>query len=608
MMHKPRTKKLLTRSQVKPADTWDLASLFKNDDEWERAFVKWEKQIPGYEKFRGTLGDGPAALAKLFEFDLEFDRAGERLGTYAHLKTTEDMADSRYQRMLGRYEHAATLAGETASFIRPEILSLPDKKLAEYLKAKQLAPYQLQLERLVRYKPHTLTPGEEKLLAMQSEMAGAADRVFRQLTDADLKFGMVKNEKGELVELSHSSFSSFLRSPDRNVRRKAFHQYYEQFKGHENSLAAAYSSSVQKDVYYAKARNHPSAREASLFHDNVPVAVYDNLIAAVRSKLPAVYKYFDLRRRKMKLRDIHHYDTYVPILSELDTTHTWKQAVDVVLTSLEPLGSDYCKVLADGLNGRWCDRYPNQGKRSGAFSSGSYDGWPYILMNYQPDVLDHVFTLTHEAGHSMHSHYSAKHQPYQYYNYTIFVAEVASTFNEQLLSRHLMNKAATAGRGNNKQRAYLINREIDAIRGTIIRQTMFAEFEKISHALVEAGEPLTVEKLKEEYGKLLADYFGPDFTIDEELTLECLRIPHFYHAFYVYKYATGLSAAIALSERVVNGGKKELNDYLSFLKGGCSKWPLDLLKDAGVDMTKPEPVETALTYFERLVDELDELL
>ena len=368
-------------------------------------------------------------------------------------------------------------------------------------------------------------------------------------------------------------------------------------------MAAAYSSSVQKDVYYAKARGYPSAREGSLFHDNVPVAVYDNLVAAVRSKLPAVYKYFDLRRRKMRLRDIHHYDTYVPILSELDTRHTWKQAVDAVVTSLEPMGDDYCRVLEGGLAGRWCDRYPNQGKRSGAFSSGSYDGWPYILMNYQPDVLDHVFTLAHEAGHSMHSYFSAKHQPYQYYNYTIFVAEVASTFNEQLLSHHLMDRAK-----NKKERAYLINREIDAIRGTIIRQTMFAEFEKSAHALVEAGEPLTVETLKTEYGKLLTDYFGPDFVIDEELKLECLRIPHFYHAFYVYKYATGLSAAIALSERVTSGGKKELNDYLSFLKGGCSKWPLDLLKDAGVDMAKPEPVETALTYFERLVDELDELL
>lgn len=602
-MHKPRTKKLLVRSKVKTEDTWDLASLFKNDDEWEKAFAAWEKQIPKYEKFRRTLGNGPAALAKLFEFDCEFDRAGERLGTYAHLKTTEDMADSRYQRMLGRYEHAATKAGETASFIRPEILALPDKTLAEYAKARQLEPFRLQLERLVRYKPHTLTPGEEKLLAMQSEMAGAADRVFRQLTDADLKFGMCKNEKGESIELSHSSFSSFLRSPSRNVRRNAFDQYYAQFRAHENSLAAAYSSSVQKDVYYAKARGYTSAREGSLFHDNVPVAVYDNLIAAVRKKLPAVYNYFEVRRKKMRLRDIHHYDTYVPILSELDASHTWKQAVDVVVKSLEPLGDEYCRVLHDGLSGRWCDRYPNQGKRSGAFSSGSYDGWPYILMNYQPDVLDHVFTLAHEAGHSMHSYYSARDQPYQYYNYTIFVAEVASTFNEQLLSRHLMARAKTK-----KERAYLVNREIDAIRGTIIRQTMFAEFEKISHALVEAGEPLTVEKLKEEYGKLLADYFGPDFTIDDDLKLECLRIPHFYHAFYVYKYATGLSAAIALSERVVNGGKKELDDYLSFLKGGCSKWPLDLLKDAGVDMTSPKPVETALTYFERLVEELDELI
>jgi oligoendopeptidase F len=608
-----KAKKLPTRSQVKNEDTWDLASLFKSDAEWERAFSAWEKQIPKYEKFRGTLGDGAAALAKCLTFDSDFDREGERLGTYAHLKTAEDMAASDYQRMMGRYEHAATLAAEAASFIRPEILSLSAKTLKQYVDAKPLQRFKLQLERLIRYKPHTLGQAEEKLLAMQHEMAGAAGRVFRQLTDADLKFGMCRNEKGESVELSHATFSSFLRSPSRAVRKRAFHQYYEQFQLHENSLAAAYSSSVQKDVYYAKARGYASAREASLFHDNVPVEVYDNLIAAVRGKLPAVYRYFDLRRRKMRLRDIHHYDTYVPILSELDTRHTWKQAVDVVVTSLAPLGNGYCDVLVEGLNSRWCDRYPNQGKRSGAFSSGSYDGWPYILMNYQPDVLDHVFTLAHEAGHSMHSYYSAKHQPYETYNYTIFVAEVASTFNEQLLSRFLMHKAATdhpagGARRGDKQRAYFINREIDAIRGTIIRQTMFAEFEKISHALVEAGEPLTVDTLKTEYGKLLADYFGPEFVIDEELKLECLRIPHFYSAFYVYKYATGLSAAIALSERVVNGGKSELGDYLSFLKGGCSKWPLDLLRDAGVDMARPEPVETALGYFERLVGELDELL
>ncbi|MGD9633816.1 MAG: oligoendopeptidase F [Pirellulales bacterium] len=598
-----KTKKLPTRTQVKQDDTWDLSSLFADDAAWEEAFGKWERQIGKYAKFKGTLGDSPAALAKCLKFDSTFDRVGERLGNYAFLKTAEDMAESKYQRMQGRYTHAATKAAEASSFIRPEILDIPAARLKKYLAAKVLAPYKLQLERLVRYKPHTLSRGEEKLLAMQSEMAHAADKMFRQLTDADLRFGMIRDEKGHDVELSNATFTLFLHSPDREVRRRAFHQFYEQYKGHENSLAAALSSSVQKDVYYGKARNYPSALEASLFHDNVPANVYDNLIAAVRAKLPALYDYFELRRRKMRLKDIHHYDTYVPILSDLDSRHTWKQGVDAVVAALCPLGDDYCRVLEAGLAGRWCDRYPNQGKRSGAFSSGSYDGWPYILMNYQPDVLDHVFTLAHEAGHSMHSYYSSKHQPYEYYNYTIFVAEVASTFNEQLLSRFMMERAKT-----DDERAYLINREIDAIRGTIIRQTMFAEFEKITHALAEAGEPLTVECLKTEYGKLLAAYFGPDFAIDEELKLECLRIPHFYSAFYVYKYATGLSAAIALSERVANGGKQELNDYLSFLKGGCSKWPLELLKDAGVDMTSPAPVETALARFERLVKELDDLL
>jgi oligoendopeptidase F len=598
-----KTQKLPPRSQVKPADSWDLSSLFDNDDQWEQEFRKWERTIPRYESFRGTLGNGPAALARCLRFDSRVERAGERLGTYAFLKTSENLADSRYQRMLGRYQHASTQAAELASFIRPEILSLPAAKLRRYLAATALRPYRLMLQRLVRYKPHTLGQGEEKLLAMQSEMAGAAERMFDQLTDSDLKFGMIRNEKGQSVELSHATFSVFLHSSQRNVRRAAFQQYYAQFQAHENSLAAALAGSVQKDVYYAKARGYPSALEASLFHDNVPVAVYDSLVDAVHAKLPAVHGYFDLRRRKMRLRDIHHYDTYVPILSEQQARHTWNQAVDVVLAALEPLGDEYCRVLADGLSGRWSDRYPNQGKSSGAFSAGSYDGWPYILMNYQPDVLEHVFTLAHEASHSMHSHFSAKHQPFEYYHYTTFVAEVASTFGEQLLSRYLMGKAKTRA-----EWAFLVNRQIDAIRGTIIRQTMFAEFEKITHALAASGEPLTVDCLKTEYGKLLDLYFGPDFVIDDQLRLECLRIPHFYSAFYVYKYATGMSAAIALAERVLSGGQQELDDYLSFLKGGSSKWPLDLLKDAGVDMTSPKPVETALSHFERLVEELDELL
>lgn len=600
---KGKVKALPKRSQVKPGDCWDLTSLFASDDAWEKAFEQWEPKIAEYERFQGQLGKDAKTLAKCLAFDAEFDRAGERLGTYAFLKTAEDTSNSTYQRMQGRYRNAASRAAQAASYIRPEIMAIEAKKMKLFLAAKELAGYRLMIERLLRYKPHTLSDKEERLLAMQSEMSEAAGQVFRQLNNADLKFGSVKNDKGEQIELSHASFSACLHSPSRAVRKTAFHQYYRQYAAHENTLAASLGGSIQRDVYYAKARGYESALAASLFDDNVPASVYDNLIASVHRHLPALYHYYDLRRRKMKLRDIHHYDTYVPILSELESKHSWNQAVRLTVDALAPLGSEYCGVLEQGLNGRWCDRYENQGKQSGAFSCGSFDGEPYILMNYQSDVLDHVFTLAHEAGHSMHSYYSAKHQPYLYYNYTIFVAEVASTFNEQLLARRLMSKAKS-----DRDRAFLINREIDAIRGTIIRQTMFAEFEKLTHASAESNEPLTVERFKQIYRELLQLYFGPDFALDDELTLECFRIPHFYRGFYVYKYATGLSAAIALSERVLNGGQQELNDYLGFLKGGCSKFPLDLLRAAGVDMEQPGPVDTALAYFGKLVDELGELL
>ena len=598
-----KVKQLPRRSQVKPANTWDLNSLLASDAAWEKAFKEWEAEIEGYDQFRGQLDDDAKTLAACLRFDTDFERRGERLGTYAFLKTAEDAANSDYQRMIGRYRHAASRANQAASYIRPEIMSIKSATMDKFLASKELAEFRLLLERMLRYKPHTLGRREEKLLAMQSEMSEASNQIFRQLTDADLKWGSIKNEDGELVELSNSSLSSFLQSSKRNVRKNAFHKFYEQYKAHENTLAATLSASVQRDVYYAKARGYASAIEASLFHDRMPMAVYDNLIASVHRHLPALYRYYELRRRKMQLSEIHHYDTYVPILSELKTQHNWKQAVKVIMSAVAPLGDEYCSALERGLVGRWCDRYPNQGKQSGAFSCGSFDGDPYILMNYQPDVLDHVFTLAHEAGHSMHSYYSAKNQPFQYYSYTIFVAEVASTFNEQMLSRHLMRKAKT-----DRERAFLINREIDAIRGTILRQTMFAEFERITHALAEAGEPLTVERFKSEYRKLLDLYFGPKFAIDPELEIECFRIPHFYRAFYVYKYATGLSAAIALAERVTSGGERELNDYLSFLKGGCSKYPLDLLRDAGVDMEQPGPVDTALEHFSRLVEELETLL
>jgi oligoendopeptidase F len=595
--------RLPNRDEVPVSDTWDLSSLFSSDQAWEETFVAWDKKIGGYAAHAGKLSDGPAALAACLKFDLDLSRGGERLGTYAMLKCAQDESNSTSQRMQGRYIQAASRAGQASSFIQPELLALPQATIEQYLASAELAPYKILLERILRRKPHTLSQKEEKLLAMQAEMAGASQQIFRQLNDADLKFGTVKNDRGETVELSHGSFIALLTSPDRKVRSTAFHKYYDQYEAHAHALAAALAGTVERDVYYARARNFPSAREAALFPDNIPVAVYDNLIASVHKHLPALYHYYEVRRRKMNLPDVHHYDTYVPILTALRQRNTWDQAVDKIMAALAPLGTEYCSVLEGGLRDRWCDRYENRGKQSGAFSSGAYDGHPYILINYQPDSLESVFTLAHEGGHAMHTYFSAKTQPYAYYDYVLFVAEVASTFNEALLARHLLKNAATK-----QERAFVLNRQIDTIRATIFRQTMFAEFEKLAHASVESGEPLTLDRIKGLYHGLLEQYFGPKFTLDPELDLECLRIPHFYRNFYVYKYATGLAASMALADRVTNGGPAELNDYLTFLKGGCSKYPLDLLRGAGVDMEKPTRVDQALDQFGKMVEELDSLV
>ena len=601
--HGPPVKTLPARATVDVADTWDLASLFASDAEWESALAAWETRIPEFTAFAGTLGTSPQQLAACLAFDLEYDRAGDRIGTYAFLRASEDQAATDAQRMVGRFQHVSTRAGEAASFIRPEIMAIDPETLAAWMDLPVLAPYRLLLERVVRTRPHTLSEREEKLLAMQGTFAGTAAKVFRQLTDADLKFGTVPNGRGELVELSNATFITLLHDAVPAVRRTAFERYYAQYESHANTLAATLSGSNERDVYAARVRGYPSAVEAALFADNVPLAVYDRLVAAVRTNLPTVHRYYAVRRRILDLPEIHHYDCYVPLVPELERRHTWDQAVDVVVESLAPLGDDYCRRLEAGLRGRWCDRYPNAGKQSGAFSSGTYDSDPYILMNFQEETIEHVYTLAHEAGHSMHTRYSAEAQPFQYSAYTIFVAEVASTFNEQLLTRLLLERATSR-----TERAAIIAREIDAIRATIVRQTMFAEFERKSHASCEAGEPLTLERIRALYRELLDAYFGPGFVIDPQLELECLRIPHFYNAFYVYKYATGLAAAITLAERVAAGAAGALEAYLAFLRGGSSKWPLDLLRDAGVDLEGSAPVDTALARFGRLVDELDTLL
>ena len=599
-----KTKGVPPRSGVKSEDTWDLGKLFKSDAAWNRGYKKLERMIPRFETFRGKLGRSAKTICACCDFEVEFETLGERLGVYAFLRSTEDVADSHYQGMVAQFTYLATQASEAASFIAPEIQAIPKKKMASFLKSRVLDLYRLQLEKLLRYRPHILSEKEERVLAMQGEVAGSSSHIFSQLNDADLEFGFVQNERGEKIELTQSSFRSLLESPKRSVRKNAFKKFYKQYAVHANTLAATLSSSVLQDVYGARVRNHASALDAALFADKVPVSVYDNLIDAVHDNLDTMYHYLDIRKRALRVKELHVYDTAVPIVKTAKVKIPYAEAVETICAALAPMGGAYVKHMRKGLiDGRWVDRYENKGKRSGAFSSGAYGSPPYIMMNYKDDVIDSMFTLAHEAGHSMHSYLSGKEQPFHYSHYTIFVAEVASTFNEQLLGNYLMERATTK-----KERARLINKEIEEIRGTIVRQTMFAEYENIIHAIAEVGQPLTLEVLRGEYRQLIMQYFGPDFEIEEGLDLEGLRIPHFYSAFYVYKYATGLSAAIALSRSVLDGGEKERERYTNFLKSGSSEFPLDLLRTAGVDLKKPDAVNNAMTRFRELVEELDQLV
>jgi oligoendopeptidase F len=418
-----------------------------------------------------------------------------------------------------------------------------------------------------------------------------------------MKFGVLLDEKGEEKPLTQSSYGAFLVKRDHGLRKRAFHQFYDEFQDHQFTLASALAYSVKADVFRARARNYPSALEASLFRDDIPLAVYDGLIGAVRNNLAPLFRYYELRRRALGLDELHQYDTYVPLVPEIESHVSFDEAAETILTALNPLGPEYIAALSEGLRGRWCDRYETKGKRSGAFSSGSFGAPPYILMNYKSDVFSDVYTLAHEAGHSMHTWFAQRSQRFQDYNYPIFLAEVASTFNEELLTHHLLEKTS-----DKKMRAYIINRQIDDIRGTLFRQTMFAEFERIIHAIEERGDALTLDVFKSEYHSLLEAYFGSGVALDPQLDLECLRIPHFYNAFYVYKYATGISAAVALSERVLAKQPGAVEAYLDFLRSGGSKFPLETLRAAGVDMATAAPIESTLQLFNRRLAELETLL
>ncbi|MDJ0668779.1 MAG: oligoendopeptidase F [Desulfobacterales bacterium] len=595
------TKTIPERKDVAASDQWDLSPLFDTDDAWEQAFNAVQTDLEGYSAYQGRLGESAAVLQEAIEFDLDLSRRLERLYTYAHLKNDEDKSNQVY---LGLYQRAVSLytrASELSSFMRPEIMAVDEERMTAFRESAELADYRFYLEKILRLREHTRTPAEEELLAMSREMAQTAGQVFGQLDNVDLKFGTLADDQGREMELSHGNFTTFLQNPARNVRRQAFFQYYERYEQHKNTVAAALGGSIKGDLFYARSRRYDDCRAAALFSDRMPAAVYDNLITTVRGNLAPLFRYFDFRRQALGLENLHFFDTYVPIVKDVDFQMPYQEAVDTCVAALAPLGEDYTRTMATGLNGSWVDRYENRGKRSGAYSSGCYDSPPYILLNYEAGNINSLYTLIHEAGHSMHTHYSCRHQPYVYHGYTIFVAEVASTFNETLLSAHLMARY----RDDPRMRAYLLNREIDNIRATLFRQTMFAEFELEVHRLAENQQPLTLEALTVIYRGLLEAYFGDRMVIDDVLALECLRIPHFYSAYYVYKYATGISAAIALAAQVMEGAAGARERYLKFLTLGGSRFPLEELAVAGVDMASPAPIEQAIAHFDRLVTQLE---
>ncbi|MEO8438991.1 MAG: oligoendopeptidase F [Spartobacteria bacterium] len=595
--------KTRTRADIPESDKWDLSLLFGNADKWSEDFAWIQATFPRLTNWKSRVGESPAVLAELLEFEKALDLKIERVYHYASLQLAEDGADPEYLARMGQLQNLLTTIGETTAFLVPEIQAIDDAKFAQFLDDPALQEWRMRLHKVRRMKPHILSEKEERLLALGSSALDGYDDAFSQLTDVDMKFGVLIDEKGEERPLTQSSYSSFLVKRDHALRKRAFHQFYAEFRDHQFTLASALSYSVKADIFRARARNHPSALGASLFKDDIPGEVYDGLIGSVRANLQPLYRYYEVRRRALGLDELHVYDTYVPLVAEIEIDVSFDEAIEKVLSSLAPLGAEYVGSLGAGLRGRWCDRYESKGKRSGAFSSGSYGAPPYILMNYKRDVFSDVYTLAHEAGHSMHTWFAHRHQLYQDADYPIFLAEVASTFNEELLTHYLLEQT-----DDPKMRAYIINRQIDDIRGTLYRQTMFAEFEKVIHAIEERGDALTLDVFKSEYRKLLEAYFGPGVVLDPELDLECLRIPHFYSAFYVYKYATGVSAAIALAERVLNGTSGAVEAYLGFLKSGGSKFPLETLQAAGVDMRSSAPVESTLRLFDRRLTELEALL
>lgn len=594
---------LKRREEVREEDTWAIQDLYADDTLWEEDFRRLEEGIRGLSAYEGRLGESADVLLAMQKESDALNMLAEKVYVYANQRLHEDTDNGTYQNLASRAQGLLVRLSEASAYVEPEILALPEGTVERFLEENaKLQVYRQYFENMIRQRQHVLGREQEALLAAVGELSEAPKDIFTMFHNADLRFPKILGEDGEPVEVTHGRYLTLLQSRDRRVRREAFEALYHTYGKYRNTLAAAYRANVKQEVFYGKARKYGSDLEAALDKSHIPTSVYENLIGAVHAHLPQMHRYVELRRRFLGVETLHMYDLYVPMVEDAEQKISFEQAKEMVLEGLAPMGEEYLGLLREGFSSRWIDVYENQGKKSGAYSWGAYGTHPYVLLNHQ-DNLNSVFTLAHEMGHALHSWYSDANQPYIYAGYRIFVAEVASTCNEALLIHHLIGTTEDP-----KKKAYLINYFLEQFRTTLFRQTMFAEFEKITHEMQEQGETLTAERLCGIYYGLNQAYFGKNICIDREIEMEWARIPHFYTPFYVYQYATGFSAAIALSGKILREGESAVEAYKKFLKGGSSRYPLDLLRMAGVDMEQREPVEDALRVFAQYLDEIERLM
>ncbi|HDX9579314.1 TPA: oligoendopeptidase F [Bacillus pseudomycoides] len=604
-MNEQKTAKALpARSEIEVENTWRLEDIFQTDAEWEAEFQAVKELLPKLTEFKGKLGESANTLLEALQYEDEISMRLGKLYTYAHMRYDQDTTNSSYQALNDRATSLYSQVSSSMAYIVPEILTIAEETLRSFLQEnKELKIYEHALEEITRQRPHVLSEAEEALLAQASEVMSASSNTFGILNNADLKFPSIQDENGEDVEVTHGRYIQFLESDDSRVRHDAFHAVYETYGKYKNTFSSTLNGAIKRNNFYANVRKYDSARQAALSNNNIPESVYDQLVETVNENLHLLHRYIDIRKRALGLDELHMYDLYTPLVPEVKMNVTYKEAQDMLLQSLHVLGDEYVEILKEAYENRWVDVYENKGKRSGAYSSGAYGTNPYVLMNWH-DNVNNLFTLAHEFGHSVHSYYTRKTQPYVYGDYSIFVAEVASTCNEALLNDYLLKTT-----DDKKKRLYLLNHYLEGFRGTVFRQTMFAEFEHVIHKKVQEGHAVTPDMLTDIYYELNQKYFGDSLVIDKEIGLEWSRIPHFYYNYYVYQYATGFSAATALSKQILEEGQPAVERYINeFLKAGSSDYPIEVLKKAGVDMTSSEPVKEAMQVFEEKLNELEALL